>query len=447
MKSRFLARHIPRRWNCRFNDKQTDIRFPFRPADENFSHQPRRGTLTPRSLIWALLLCLLLMACGGGGGGMSAGGGIDGTGIMSAGVVSAFGSIVVNGTEFDTRQAEVFINGEKIGDGDDAVLDNLDIGMVVRVEGRLNRDGSAVADRVIYSANVIGPVESVQVIDATTKALVVLGQTVIVNVITKFADTDGFDSIALDDVVEVSGYVDDSGAIRATFLEKTGDITTILEYEVTGIVENLVDSGFTKTFMINGLTVNYALVANVLPAGIPAEGLWVEVDGTLAAPGGEVVASAIELADELAGEDGNEFEIMGYVTEIISYADIIEFKVGNQVVHADPDMVLFVDGVAGDIAPGVKLEAEGSLEGGIIYADEIEFWKPDQVEVEGVVTNIVSAAEFYVGIRRVQTNQDTLFDGGEPDDLAWGVRIEVKGVPLDLDHSVIMADKVSFETD
>ena len=405
-------------------------------------------SLYPKGLILASLCCLLLTACGGGGGGLSAGGGIDGTGIMSAGVVSAFGSIVVNGTEFDTSNAAVIINGEEIGVGDDAVLDNLDIGMVVTVEGRISRDGTRfTADRVVYSNNVKGPVASVSGIDPITneKEIEVLGQIVVVNFITKFKpDTFDFYSIAPDDVVEVSGYMDDTGAVRATFMEKVGDAATILDYEVTGLVENL-DADL-KTFMINGLKVDYFSIADNLPQGIPADGLFVEVEGQLAA-GGEMIATKIELGDQLDGEDGDEFEIMGYVTEIISDTDVIEFKVGNQIVHADPDMVLFVDGAAGDIVPGVKLEAEGSLEGGILYADEIEFWKPDQIEVEGVVTNIVSAAEFYIGTQRVQTNQDTLFDGGEPDDLALGVRLEVKGVPVDLNQSVIMADKVSFETD
>ena len=91
-----------------------------------------------------------------------AGGGIDGTGIMSAGVVSAFGSIVVNGREFDTSEAAIVINEEEVGVGDDAVRENLEIGMVVTVEGRISRDGvTATADRVVYSDSVIGPVESV----------------------------------------------------------------------------------------------------------------------------------------------------------------------------------------------------------------------------------------------------------------------------------------------
>ena len=61
-------------------------------------------------------------------------------------------------------------------------------------------------------------------------------------------------------MVAVSGYFDDNGIIRATFLEKTGDITSILEFEVTGFVENL-DRDL-ETFMINGLIIDYSSISN-----------------------------------------------------------------------------------------------------------------------------------------------------------------------------------------
>ena len=402
-------------------------------------------SLYSKGLILASLFILVLNSCGGGGG-MTAGGGIDGTGIMSAGVVSAFGSIVVNGTEFDTSKAEVIINGKEVPVGDDFVQDNLEIGMVVTVEGRIKEDGSAVADRVIYSSNVAGPVESVSGIDLDTneKEIVVLGQIVVVNFITKFKpeDTFGFDSIALSDVVEVSGYLDDTGAIRATFIEKIDDI---LEYGVTGFVESL-DDPTPNTFMINGLTVDYSLIhPDDLPDNFNND-LFVEVEGELDDTSGELIATAIELADELGGEDGDELEIMGFVTEIISDIDIIEFKVGNQVVHVDPDSAVFVDGFPDDIVPGVKLEAEGSLEGGILFAEEIEFWGPDQIEVEGFVTDIASDTEFTVGDQVVQTDDDTVFEPPELE-IEVDLKIEVKGVPVDIDHSILDADKVSFEED
>ncbi len=400
-------------------------------------------SLFPKRLVLALLFCLLLTSCGGGGS--LAGGGIDGTGIMSAGVVSAFGSIIVNGTEFDTSNAVVVVKGEEIGVGDDDVQANLEIGMVVTVEGRIKEDGSAVADRVIFSNNVVGPIENIDDKDATTKEIEVLGQIVVVNVITKLKET-SFDTILEGDVVEVSGYRDFDGKIRATYIEDITD-PNITVYEVTGFVESL-DDPTPNTFMINGLTVDYSLIhPDDLPDNFNNE-LFVEVEGELDDTSGDLVAEEITLADELGGDDGDEFEIMGFVTEIISENDIIKFKIGNQEVHADldPEVVVYVDGDPGDIALGQKLEAEGSLEGGILTAWEIEFWKPDQIEVEGFVTDIASDTEFTVGDQVVQTDDDTVFEPPELE-IENNLKLEVKGVPRDIDHNILDADKVSFEED
>jgi hypothetical protein len=394
----------------------------------------------PKSIVLVLLSALMLISCGGTSGGTSAGGGIGGTGNISSGPITAFGSIVVNGTEFDTSNAAIIVDGEEIGVGDDIVLDNLDIGMVVTVYGTGSEDdGSAVADRVTYNDNVEGPVESISDRDATTKEIVVLGQTVIVNVITEFRGTT-FDTIALNDVVAVSGLLDETRAIWATFLEKTDGVV----FEVTGFVQNL-DTNL-ETFDINDLTVNYSLADTTgLPGGAPANGLFVEVEGTLDAGGGEMLATEIELADELGVQDADEIEVTGFVTDFVS---VFEFTVGNQVVvHTDVDTE-FVDGTSQDIALGVKLEAEGSLENGILLADEVEFWEPDQIEVEGLVTNDALAPdEFTVGDQVVHTDEETVFENLEPEDIALGMKLEVKGVPVDIERSILVADKVSFEED
>jgi len=395
-----------------------------------------------RSFISALCSVFLLMSCGsgGGGGGMMAGGGIGGTGIISSGTITAFGSIMLNGTEFDTSNAAIIVNGEEIGVGDDIVRDNLDIGRVVTVEGTGNLDAiSAVADRVIYNDNVRGPVESIHAIDATTKEIVVLGQIVIINVVTKLKGT-AFDTIAQNDLVEVSGLVDDTDAVRATFLEKTGEFIpgSSIMVGVTGFIVNLEPDQ--KTFEINDLMVNYLLIdPSDLPQGF-ADGLLVEVEGTLDAAGGEILADSIELGDEIGDGNSDQIEVLGFVTDIGS---AFEFTVGNQLVQFDAT-TLFVDGTPADILLGAKLEAEGRLVDGILIADEIELWGPDQIEVEGLVTDIASDTEFTVGDQVVQTDGETVY---EPEDLniVEGIKLEIKGVPTDIEHSVLAADKVSFE--
>jgi hypothetical protein len=213
-----------------------------------------------------------------------------------------------------------------------------------------------------------------------------------------------------------------------------------LEVEVTGYVTNL-DTDL-MTFAINDLSVDYLSAdTSSLPGGVLTEGMLVEVDGSLDETGAVLLAAMIEPGDGRDAENADQLEIAGFVTDSVSTA---EFTVGNQLVIIDPEAI-FVDGTQEDIAPGVKLEAEGSLVDGILHAWEVEFWKPDQVEVEDVVTDIASPTEFTVGDQVVQTNENTVFDGGTPDDIELDVLIEIKGVPTDIDYSIIIADKVSFE--
>jgi hypothetical protein len=378
----------------------------------------------------------LLLISYGCSGASSNSGGIGGSGVVSQGTVSGYGSIIVNGTEFDTTNARIIVEGEEIGIGDAVVVNNLDVGKVVTVYGT---DGdNAVADRVTYNDSVEGPVQSIDVIDPDSrKDIVVLGQTVIVNVVTEFKGTT-FDTLAVNDVVEVSGFFDDMGRIWATFFEKTDGSV----FEVTGFVKNL--DTVQETFDINNITVDYSSAdTSGLPGGEPAEGLFVEVEGTLT-PTGEILADSIELGNELDVEDADQIEVTGFVTDASLAPD--EFAVGNQVVQTDAN-TLFVDGTANDIALGQKLEAEGTLVNGILLATEVEFWEPDQIEVEGVVTDDTLAPnEFTINYTQVvQTDAGSVYEGGAPGDIALGVFLEIKGLPLDVDRSVLVADKVSFE--
>ncbi len=69
----------------------------------------------PLAAALVLLLAAALAGCGPGGGDSLAGGGIGGSGItvsaVSVGAVSGFGSIIVNDVAYDTRTAEVLVEG------------------------------------------------------------------------------------------------------------------------------------------------------------------------------------------------------------------------------------------------------------------------------------------------------------------------------------------------
>jgi hypothetical protein len=380
-----------------------------------------------------LLSTLLLISCSS-----SSSGGTGGTGIISRGAITEFGSIVVNGTEFDTSDAEIIVAGEEVGTGDATAIENLDIGRVVTVIGTGSEENEdAAAEQVIYRNDVRGPVANISDIDTEVKEITVLGQTIMVNTVTRFkGDNFGFNTLAILDVVEASGYYDDEGIIWATYLEK---VTADLIVEVVGYVTNLDD--VLQTFQVNALLVDYASAdTSLLPGGTPVEGLMVEIEGTWDQGNERMDAAKIRLADELDIDDIGQIEVMGFVTD---YTSIYEFVVGNQPVQVNLDAEV-VDGTLQDIAPGVKLEAEGTLEGGILYAHEIEFWEPDQIEVEGIVTQVVTTSNFYIGAWEVVTHDKTVYEGGNESDIKEGINIEIKGPLIE---GILNADKVSFEQD
>jgi hypothetical protein len=325
-------------------------------------------------MLFAICLLIFAASCGGvNGSAVQLGnGGIGGTGIISYGSITAIGSITVNGVRFDTRDAAVIVAGEEQGVGDQAVLSYLDVGNVVRVEGRRSGDSTrATATRVVFSDSVRGPVERISDIDTHSKKVLVLGQTVIVDDSTVFRKVT-IATMALNDVLQVCGLVDDRGAIRATYIERVADdFTSGALVRVKGIVQSLDVTA--KTFEINGLTLDYSLApTSDLPAGVPADGMPVRVMGTLGSAGGSLAVTKIELEDELGGvKDAEEAVIEGFVTAIVKHSPL-KVRVGNQLVQTDDDTEL-EGGVEEDIEVGDWLEVEGPLVDGTLFAEEISF--------------------------------------------------------------------------
>ena len=196
----------------------------------------------------AALVTLGLSACGGGGGGDSLAStdgsptqGISGSGATSSGTIDGFGSIFVNGVEFDTDDAEIIVEGQRGNEAD------LGIGMVVLVKGSVNADGTTgTADRVIVDNEVEGPVTAIQPDqDNDTKLLTILGIGVIVERTGTVFEGVTFDTIALEDVLEVSGFPETGNNLRATRVErKSAFVPGQTIVEVKGQVQNLVGTQF-----------------------------------------------------------------------------------------------------------------------------------------------------------------------------------------------------------
>jgi len=319
-------------------------------------------------LFFITVMCLFLAGCGGGGNSSLAGGGIGGTGITASGAITGFGSIFVNGIEFETAGASLDVDGvTSVSNGtDDASV--LGIGMVVTVTGTLNDDGvTGTAENIQYDDAVQGPVLGPIIeIDALTRRFTVMGISVIMHMgSTVFSNVD-FDTLQSNDLVEVSGFFDADGALQATRIVRIDGGVIDVEVEVKGTVTGLAGAVFV-------LAVDYAAAttytvdatAAELPAGGLADNQYVEVKGTLT--GTAIDAKSVELKSEGFADTGNA-SIEGIVTDFI---DIGNFRVAGQPV--DASVAEFIPaGLVGYLGDGVEVEVDGAIQGGVLMASRVE---------------------------------------------------------------------------
>lgn len=321
--------------------------------------------------IWRLIILILaifsplffLNSCGDSSSDILAGGGIGGTGYTSSGTITAFGSVVVNGVTFDTTETNVFISGQEKGTGNQVILNYLNVGKVVLVEGTGNVEtSSGIARRVMYSPNVVGPVSAAYDIGQKIRIFKILGQTIVANSETIF-NSGSIESIREDNLLEVSGLVDDEGRIRATYIRRiTNSYEPGTDVEVKGFIQNLDLAN--KTFQINDLHISYAQaqVLNLGGGGIEA-GLQVHVRGRIA-ENNHVSASEIRLAEENRIVNAEWADVEAFVTDFAAEDD---FSVGLFRVRVQEN-ARFMNGERRDLRKGIKIRIRGKVMNKVMLA-------------------------------------------------------------------------------
>lgn len=337
--------------------------------------------LSPIKIAAAVLLISVLCSCGGGGGssvaslGDDGGGGIGGTGLTSSGAINGFGSIFVNGVEFETDTAEIIIDGESSADS------ALRLGMVVLVTGTLNEDElTGTADRVEFSNEVQGPIESVvRDRDGNAALIIVLGNEIIVERTVTVFDSANFNSLAVGDLVEISGFASQEERFVATRVERiSAFVDGVSEIELKGVVSRLAGT----LFELNGVVVDFSSAdISQLSSGSISLGLAVEVRGTL--ENEIVLAESIRDRFEIIRDLGDDAEVsvQGRVSDFSSMA---AFQVNG----------VMVDGSNASLSPdnailqnGSIIEVEGFLRDSVLIAREIEF-RRGFIKVEASVASI-----------------------------------------------------------
>jgi hypothetical protein len=385
-----------------------------------------------RTAAFAILFmftAVILTACGGvGGGGTSPGGGTTTGAAVSKGVVTSAGAgnIVVNGITFSTAGAA----GKITIDNTPSAADLLKPGMVVTVKGA--------SDDAARTGNA-AEIEARDAIEGTISAvgsnsITVMGQTVrIEDNVTRLSDDNSVKTFAAagfanGQVVEVHGFADDTGGLRATRAVKK----QAGEFEVKGFVTST-GSTFGLAMTPGGAaTLN---VTGTLPAGA-AVGSIVEVKAAAAPVGGAVTATSVSLENRLrdvVGAAGAKVETEG----VVASGDVNSFVInGQQVVTTSA--TVFEGGLKTDFAAGVRVSAEGLIDAaGVITATKVSF--RSTVKIEGDVTN-VGATSLQVLGQTVVINPDpmTRIDNGP---LANGQHVEVRAV-IGSDGTTLVASRI-----
>ena len=357
----------------------------------------------------------MLAACGGGGGSSSAPSGPA----VSKGVITAKGSVFVNGIRFNTTGATIKV------DDNPGVESDLKVGMVITVRGTSDdatRTGTAT---LIEASDALEG--TVSAVDAVNNTITVMGQVVkIEDNVTRLNDDDTLKvfagaNIVVGDRVEVDGFPDDNGGLRATRVaEKTSG-----EFEIKGFINNLDADSFDLSLLAGGattLTVNFA--AGLLPVGA-ANGSIVEVKSLLAPAAGAITASAIQLEDRL-GAAGEKVEVEGIVTS----GTVADFVINGQRVITSA-ATIYIGGVAADFALGAKLEAEGPLDAnGSIVATKISF--RSNIKIQATASGVTGTGLTILG-KSVAINGSTRVENGP---IADGDYLEVRA-SLDRDGNLI----------
>jgi len=321
---------------------------------------------TVRLLVGVLLLVLASLTfstCGGAGIDL-AGGGVSGTGV-STGSIASFGSVEMNGVHYltDSDVAPDFIT-HKTSHGMDntsmMVSDLFRVGMVVTIHHGANDNN---AQQIEYQDNLQGPIAA----KGANNTLTVLGQTVVVS------DAAGFN---IGEIVGVSGFVDSAGQIRATYIERnTQSHHHGGEFEVKGFVSGLSSSGFRLGPLPDGTGMT-AMVSfsPAVGAGL-ANGMYVQVLTTNQQPvPGVITATRIDkLSPRTVFPDKAMVDLEGLVTASPSGSgNVLSFAVEGKRVQTDV-ATQYVGGTVANLLPDMRLQVEGTENGGVLSADKIIF--------------------------------------------------------------------------
>ncbi len=392
--------------------------------------------------VLAVLIIAGLAACGGGGsGGLLSGVGSGGTGI-TAGTVTGFGSVIIDGTRYLDTKAIYDITGDTSA----AVLISPTLAKIgQQAEVATDTNGNATAVHIY--PEVVGLVTSISASTNTITVAGTPGTRVVANAsngalpITVYGGYTQFSNISIGDRVEVHGLpmTDSNGAyVAASRIDLKPSICTGgCAVRVTGTLSNL--NTVAQTFTLNGLTVNYSGSTTITPSGQSlANGERVSVFSATPLSGSTLTTSTIIIRKLSTG--ASTLRLSGAISNYTSNAS---FTVAGVTVTA-ASATLTPTSLA--LANGVNVTVNGNYDpvAGKLVATSVSQYGSSQVlsELHGNITNFVSVANFQVRGTLVNATAAS-FSGGTSANLQNNVYVEIFG---SVSNNIVNAATVAFQT-
>ena len=418
--------------------------------------QPLMGITTrlcSRVIGASIAATLLLTACGGGGNDAASTNGTNAD-LVSQGVISGFGSVIVNGVRFDDSKAKIEDEDEE--ENSTRSKDDLRLGMVVNINGS-SAGTTGTASVISFGSTLKGPVQSIAsstvpsgtptttTTAAGSHTLVILGQTVLIGAWTVFDPVslpNGFASIAAGNVLEVHGHLSPSlNRLVATRISKENNANA---YKITGNVNSL--NATSQSFKIGTETFSYA---NIDPQKLRvtlADGLTIKMRlATVQATTGTWTATRIKAAKK-AMPDRIKAEIEGLIT---AFTSATSFSLNGLVV--DASNASFPKGTA-TLALGVRVEVKGTVIDGKLVASVVKTEDRDrgedednEIELHGNLSALDTTAKtFMLRGLTVSYTGNVSFQRGLASNLVNGASVEVKGQSSG-GGTTVQATRIKFE--
>ncbi len=347
---------------------------------------------------------------------------------MEIGQITGFGSVIVNGTEFqakDTVQNRIKLPFDNFTS---ATLQpgvkpegKLRTGMIVTVKWSRDVAQNQVYENIEFRPELRGPVDDTTPFASTGTTFKVMGRTVQMETGTVFDGIRDFAELKNEVEVqlhrpelEISGILDDSGVLHATRIARKSpdfDALTVKRVQIMGAITAVPDA---SSFTIGGITVSLtgADFNNVVTADIAA-GVLVEVRGIL--NGSTITNARLEKKTGLsAARTIDNIQVRGTVTAAGLAGDgsfTFQTPLGQVKVTTNP-ATRFLKGTTAVTAAAIVgadaiLEVEGALQDdGSFLAAKVSVELEKTVKLEGNVAN--AATDVSVANNTIKLNGVTV---------------------------------------